>query len=570
MKKPACNFDGTNFEGSANYSGLVASWTFNSGLSMWTWEYIGGHYGTRQGNASIQAGLFGNPMPYNNALLFPSGGTDNAVELRDTSAFIPAINPKGTMEVWMRVNQVLTANPVALISKGTTTETSSFYLGLTGSTGKLVFRMGSTTVTSEGPSIPMYSWFHTAVTWNDIGAGYEVKFFINGELNDSLYLNRNSMPANSEPIRIGKSVGFPTDETPRTTYFDELRFWDENLSKDVINKVMFASVDAIGSYFQNDLVVGWSFDGSMIPSGRFNRMRGTFDIGGSNSTKFSSYLNESGGSISELQLFPLNTVLKSNDGVNHAFPMGFYQTAPFDTIPVNNVNGLNSVINVGPSFPDNNVSDIELFLNATAPVLDDFEITLTAPNGVSRTVMNQEGGNDANIMTIFSDDADNGINSPGMVAPFATNVQSNQPFGNFNNSPARGNWTLNIKQIASDNPSGFSPAILNGWGIRLNGQTVTGIQTVTTELPMKYELSQNYPNPFNPSTSIKFSIPQSEIVSLKIYDIVGREVATLVNSKLSAGVFEYNFNASALSSGVYFYRLDAGSFTEIKKMLLIK
>jgi hypothetical protein len=83
-------------------------------------------------------------------------------------------------------------------------------------------------------------------------------------------------------------------------------------------------------------------------------------------------------------------------------------------------------------------------------------------------------------------------------------------------------------------------------------------------------MEQNYPNPFNPSTTIKFSLPQAEIVSLKVYNILGSEVATLLNGTVEAGSYDIQFDASNLSSGVYLYELRAGNFTQIKKMNLIK
>ncbi len=89
-------------------------------------------------------------------------------------------------------------------------------------------------------------------------------------------------------------------------------------------------------------------------------------------------------------------------------------------------------------------------------------------------------------------------------------------------------------------------------------------------LPTTFELMQNYPNPFNPTTSISFSIPQAAFVTLKVYDIVGREVANLMSEQKDAGIYNYNFDASKLSSGIYFYRLQAGNFTSSKKMILIK
>jgi hypothetical protein len=88
--------------------------------------------------------------------------------------------------------------------------------------------------------------------------------------------------------------------------------------------------------------------------------------------------------------------------------------------------------------------------------------------------------------------------------------------------------------------------------------------------PEKYSLAQNYPNPFNPSTTIEYSIPQNSFVSLKIYDMTGREISTLVSKQQETGTYIVDWNASKLSSGVYFYRLNAGNFTETKKMILAK
>ncbi len=108
--------------------------------------------------------------------------------------------------------------------------------------------------------------------------------------------------------------------------------------------------------------------------------------------------------------------------------------------------------------------------------------------------------------------------------------------------------------------------------------SITNVDSNNERLLNEFRLEQNYPNPFNPSTKIKFTIPsviasgakQSNLVTLKVYDVLGSEVAILVNEEKSAGNYEVNFNASQLSSGIYFYKLQAGSFIEAKKMILIK
>ncbi len=89
-------------------------------------------------------------------------------------------------------------------------------------------------------------------------------------------------------------------------------------------------------------------------------------------------------------------------------------------------------------------------------------------------------------------------------------------------------------------------------------------------IPSDYELSQNYPNPFNPTTSINFDLPLDGNVSIKLFDMSGKEVATIVNEVKTAGYYSINFNASSLSSGVYFYSISANSFTATKKMMLLK
>ncbi len=88
--------------------------------------------------------------------------------------------------------------------------------------------------------------------------------------------------------------------------------------------------------------------------------------------------------------------------------------------------------------------------------------------------------------------------------------------------------------------------------------------------PLTFQLMQNYPNPFNPSTKIQYQVSNTSHITLKVYDVLGNEVATLVNEEKQAGIYELYFNASSLSSGVYLYKIQAGSFIETKKMILLR
>ncbi|HLP15238.1 MAG TPA: T9SS type A sorting domain-containing protein, partial [Bacteroidota bacterium] len=126
--------------------------------------------------------------------------------------------------------------------------------------------------------------------------------------------------------------------------------------------------------------------------------------------------------------------------------------------------------------------------------------------------------------------------------------------------PVSGIYTYRLKQIDRDGQFIYSAEITN---------SVTGVENAALA-PKKFDLGQNFPNPFNPSTKISYSIATPELVHLTVYDVTGRVVATLVNGHQEAGSYSVQWNASAVPSGVYFYRIDAGSFSSVKKLLLQK
>lgn len=137
-----------------------------------------------------------------------------------------------------------------------------------------------------------------------------------------------------------------------------------------------------------------------------------------------------------------------------------------------------------------------------------------------------------------------------------------------------GPFNLGVNQVET---IGF--AIINGSSaadlIAKNNQAkikygTVGVNSISTEVPRVFSLSQNFPNPFNPTTNIQFGVPKNSLVTIKVYDLLGREVATLLNEQKQAGMYQVDFNAASLSSGVYFYRMQAGTFADIKRMVVIK
>jgi len=146
------------------------------------------------------------------------------------------------------------------------------------------------------------------------------------------------------------------------------------------------------------------------------------------------------------------------------------------------------------------------------------------------------------------------VDGAGTVVAF-NNGTSTNPF--TLTAPGPGNYTVNAGHA--------SPLRWDSVSVNF---TVTDVGDNSN--PNEFNLFDNYPNPFNPSTIIRYSIPELSFTSIKIYDALGKEVSSLVNESKSAGIYEVEFNASNLSSGIYYYTLQAGSFTQTKKMILTK
>jgi hypothetical protein len=115
---------------------------------------------------------------------------------------------------------------------------------------------------------------------------------------------------------------------------------------------------------------------------------------------------------------------------------------------------------------------------------------------------------------------------------------------------------------------------MDGWyvdNVKISVYDVgTDVAERVDDLPLEFSLLQNYPNPFNPNSDIRYQIAEFRMVRLAVYDLLGREVAVLVNEKKAPGTYQVRFDATGLPSGVYFYRMQAGSYTETKRMLLVR
>ncbi|MCX6169637.1 MAG: T9SS type A sorting domain-containing protein [Ignavibacteriales bacterium] len=177
----------------------------------------------------------------------------------------------------------------------------------------------------------------------------------------------------------------------------------------------------------------------------------------------------------------------------------------------------------------------------------DFNATALTDDVVSLFVYSSSVPTSESGPTLLSiTNVNDGVNDPADIGSVAVRQGSNTPTG-----------TVDGIRVS------------NNWGLAVTG-TATGVEENISTLPTKFNLSQNYPNPFNPSTVIKYQVPQGSFVNISVYDILGNKISTLVNQDKAAGTYETRFDASNLPSGIYFYTIQTGSFSQTKKMMLMK
>lgn len=194
----------------------------------------------------------------------------------------------------------------------------------------------------------------------------------------------------------------------------------------------------------------------------------------------------------------------------------------------------------------------------------DLEISLIS-GGRTDTIFYRRGGSFDNLIgTNICDTSSQNICNNGLP-PFTGYYAPCRPMSGRYFLPGTGPWILRIYDRRVP-----ETGILKSWSLTLGFESPIGLLPISTEIPERFSLSQNYPNPFNPATKIRFNISNSANVKLQIFDILGKEVKMLINSAFPPGVYETDFDASTLPSGVYFYRLTAGTFSESKKMVLLK
>jgi subtilisin-like proprotein convertase family protein len=549
-----CN-SGGNLTVNSYYSGLISSWTFNA--TNQAYDYISNFHGTYLGSAASAEQTMSSPLPYNFALKL-GGSSGDYILVPSHSNFNQ--NSDGTLEAWFKPISFSTEQ--ILISKGASASTISFILGVTAGTGKLYFGSGnSIALNSTGSGLALNKWNHIAVTWSTSGSSFIVTFYLNGKLNGSPSTITRNFPTNNDMVYIGKSQVY---NLPAKGWIDELRLWHPALTNSEITKYMFVSSR---SFSTSNLLAAWNFDGTILNfAAATPSINGFFNTGSDNNCRFSGFTNDSvTGAFSNTYISHISVI--NRKGSPNPFPQGFNIRSPNLIIPDNNATGVSDSIIIA-NYPGL-ANKVEIFLSVEHTWVGDLTITLRAPNGQTRIVITANGGAADNIMSFFNDDFTY-LPSNALYLPPWGYAKPISAFGNFGSSSMEGTWVIKCVDGASSDIGS-----LLGWGIRFNN--LVSVQPVSGIVPDKYNLYQNYPNPFNPVTTIKFDLPRDENVKIFLYDVLGRETASLVNEFKKAGSYEIKFDGINLASGTYFYRIEArqaGSstidFVDTKKMILVK
>jgi len=268
-------------------------------------------------------------------------------------------------------------------------------------------------------------------------------------------------------------------------------------------------------------------------------------------------------------------------------------------------------------FADTTNDPTELWTITASPSNPKWEATTTTYYSDPTSFTDSKNGsysNNATVTMTLTDAIDiSGYTNPRLNFWTQFNIESNWDYGQVDVSTNNGSsWIPLEGEYTEPGTGSFQPngeplydGVISNWvqekislanylssefkvrfqlksdgGVRADGWYVDDIGILIYTIPTssegdvvtvtKYELEQNYPNPFNPSTIIKYAISNKQFVSLKVYDVLGNEIATLINEEKPAGIYEFEFDASELSSGIYYYRLAAGSFIDTKKMILLK
>ena len=404
-------------------------------------------------------------------------------------------------------------------------------------------------ITTPNGLVSLARWYHLAVTYAQTTGAMTI--YVNGDSVSGNVIGSIAINNNPDSLCIGGISATAYFASKFKGQIDGVRIW-KNVAR--------TRAQIKGNMYR-----------SVTPDGALPCVEYTFDSytnaghGSGNGYYVGAPLMFNGSAKITSEHRNLNNELSSP--MLSANELGYYSTSDnaFSTkrffIPDGSAAGITDSVYVNAG---GTVTDLTAFVLINQTWVSDIILTFTSPTGVSVMLTPASGNSAANdLMTIFTSAADSTYGFSNLALfPYSPKVKPTNPFTPFIGTVRSGWWKMKFTD-----PVPGDIGYVNGWGIKIMSVTGTGNET---NIPFKFELAQNYPNPFNPATTINYTIQKLGLVTLKVYDILGKEVATLVNETKDAGNYSINFNASKLSSGMYFYKLESGNFSNVKKMIILK
>jgi len=539
---------GNALTSSTSYAGCNSSWTFNAGG---VYDDIGGYNGFhRNGAGNYYAEFASQPMPYNLALYCPFDA-GSYVQVPGNTVF-SGQSGAGSIDAW--VNPTAQSTTHMVVSRGTAG--FDFFWGIRASiSNKQVLCINNTQLqNSDGVAIPLNKWTHVAVKWVLSGGNATATFYVNGQQSGTPVTSAATWSSTLGTVRIGGWHGGTANNF--SGYLDEVRFWGVGLTLDQLRRNMFVSCRNIAG--TPVPLAAYNFDGNLNNFTSTTGINGSFSTGGTNNCRLSGFVNEtSSGALSNS--FVAHPTVINKGGSPNPFPLGFNMRYVNKNILDNT-----TIYDTLRFAASRTITSVEVFVAIQHSYVGDLTLVLRAPNNATRNITVNLGGTGDNILSFFVDGA-TPLSTSGFYPPWSVNASPEAAFGNFGGANMQGRWILSV----NDNLTGFT-GVLMAWGIRFNGDNVSGVEPVSGNIPDKFELFQNYPNPFNSMTNVKWQMSKAGITKLIVYDLLGREVTTLVDEYLQPGTYEIRYDAGKLSSGIYFYKLETEYFTDIKRMILVK
>jgi subtilisin-like proprotein convertase family protein len=441
-----------------------------------------------------------------------------------------------TIEAWVYPDTLTNANQT-IVSKGSL---NNYLLGIKGTLNVPFFSLnnGSKSVTSNKPL--------KAKEWTQITAVYRAA---TGTMN----LYRNGIPDTAVtftpgPITVNND-SLLTGRDPAGEYFtgriDELRISRYAKTQAQIIQYLFTSIDKLNNTASQSAGAVYNFEGNTL-----NTITQSNPLIIRNNAYFEweNLVNTAAG-VSQA---PLIRTSAADNGISGNY---FLNSGSFSIR--NNSTIRDSILISGMSSP----YSLNVLTLLSHTYINDVVIQLRAPNGVSINLSSNNGQSFNDLMTLFSDQSDSSITKTG--APYSMKIKPSIPLSGLQSSSPNGYWRITV---IDNNAGNVDSGKVYRWGLKF----LPPVSLSENNYKTGYSLSQNYPNPFNPVTEIKYSIPNAGNVKLIVYDALGRELSVPVNGRENAGEHSIIFNASELSTGIYFYRITAGSYSQTKKMLLIK